>query len=1126
MPDYTILARLKIDTSTVDSQLKSKTYNLKANTNPEAVTKMKNATDGLSKSIGGAISKMALWAVAGTMLYGSLRQIEDGIKYVEDLNKVMTNIQMVTGDTAEGIQKLAKDYNDLAMATGTETLAVAEGSLEWARQGKTIEETSQLIKDSMMMSKLANMDSAQATEYLTSIMNGFKLEAGDMIGVLDKLTAIDNSSATSVAELASAMQRSSVSAQLAGVTLEELASYVGTVSSVSRKSAESIGESFKTIFARMQSVKAGADLDEFGDNLNNVEKTLKSFNIELRDSPNHFKDLDVVLSEVAGKWDTLENTEKSEIATAIAGVRQRENFLILMENWNQVLANQTTEAKAAGLATERYGIYMESIEAKMNQFKTAWQDMWSDAVSSDAIKDIVDFGTKIIELIDKMGGIVPVLKGVVTLLVLFNSQLIISKITSMYGGIQSLVAAFFGLGEQLTSTTIATTAEIEATNAATLATNRYSAAAKSAAASSNMWMLAIMLVIQAISEFKKISDINKSGAQTAGEIAATNLSGKTATSDVEYTGTAMMRAINNNKDSNAGSTERYLAQVAVFKEVNKSLQETTGSYEEYKKALDAVAKSAGFFIDEDGKYWATVDNHLVAVDSLTQAEYNQNNVLAQTGESLSDARDAFGEAKDGSEAYVEAETAAEEETAALQETIDTLTSSMDALSAATEEQNKNGEISNQTAIKLVAANADLNQFLTQTATGYQLDTAAALEYIKAQLAAQLTSIGLTNALALVTAGHYADAIAAVADSNATQEAKDAAIALIQSYEQLSASMISSAAASGVATSATNEQKEAYEAEIAGLNKSKDACNKKIDALEKLKDAYADIIDAKKESLRLDKEEADYQKGLDAKNKELADIDKELLQLQFDNSEEANAKRLELENERAEKAADIEEYQADRTYDIQVEALEKEQEAYEKMIDAQIAALEKMISKYDVLIAKINEMIDALGRVPSGGGSGGGTPATPTKTPTTTDTSKLKQSASTGTYINRDRTPSTAFASGGAFSVSSNAINDSGIVRVDANEVGAVLNKQQQSAAAPLAGLFYSIMRGAGQSPNMLSTGGLGTGNNGVSVNIGDIVVQGNLDKVTLADVKDAALKSVVTALKEAGIARSATKFSI
>lgn len=98
------------------------------------------------------------------------------------------------------------------------------------------------MKSTMMMSKLGNMESAQSTEYLTSIINGFKLEAEDTQDVVSKLVALDNQFATSTAEISSAMQRSSVSAQQAGVSMEELAAMITVVSDVSRRAPESIGK--------------------------------------------------------------------------------------------------------------------------------------------------------------------------------------------------------------------------------------------------------------------------------------------------------------------------------------------------------------------------------------------------------------------------------------------------------------------------------------------------------------------------------------------------------------------------------------------------------------------------------------------------------------------------------------------------------------------------------------------------------------------------------------------------------------------------------------------------------------------------------------------------------------------
>lgn len=50
------------------------------------------------------------------------------------------------------------------------------------------------------------MDSAEATELLTSTMNGYKLSVEETLEVVDKLSALDLEYATSSAEIATSLQ--------------------------------------------------------------------------------------------------------------------------------------------------------------------------------------------------------------------------------------------------------------------------------------------------------------------------------------------------------------------------------------------------------------------------------------------------------------------------------------------------------------------------------------------------------------------------------------------------------------------------------------------------------------------------------------------------------------------------------------------------------------------------------------------------------------------------------------------------------------------------------------------------------------------------------------------------------
>lgn len=124
----------------------------------------------------------------------------------------------------------------------------------------------------------------------------------------------------------------------------------------------------------------------------------------------------------------------------------------------------------------------------------------------------------------------------------------------------------------------------------------------------------------------------------------------------------------------------------------------------------------------------------------------------------------------------------------------------------------------------------------------------------------------------------------------------------------------------------------YDAQIDNLDKISDE-------LDDQKDAFEDKIDQQKELLKLQKEEMDNADELAEKNKSIADIDAQLMELQYDDSAEAQAKRLKLLDERAQKEKDLADWQRDNDYDVKIDALDKEKSEYEKTIEAEKKAIE-------------------------------------------------------------------------------------------------------------------------------------------------------------------------------------------
>ena len=123
------------------------------------------------------------------------------------------------------INDLMESYNDLGQELGSITSDVAASADSWLRQGRTLNETNQLIRDSMVLSKDTNISSEQSAEILTATLNGFQLAADQAGHINDVLTSIDLESASDAGGIGTALTRVASMANNAGVSLEENSGY-------------------------------------------------------------------------------------------------------------------------------------------------------------------------------------------------------------------------------------------------------------------------------------------------------------------------------------------------------------------------------------------------------------------------------------------------------------------------------------------------------------------------------------------------------------------------------------------------------------------------------------------------------------------------------------------------------------------------------------------------------------------------------------------------------------------------------------------------------------------------------------------------------------------------------------
>ena len=347
-----------------------------------------------------AIRRIVEWAIATQMVYGSLRKLREGYTFIYDLSNSLNEIRIVTGQSVENVNRLAKSYNELAIAMGSTTSEITKSAVEYYRQGLSQEETNKRMEATIKYSKISGLAMQESTDIITAAANGTKKSVNEIIDVYANL---GDATAAGADEIGMAMSKVAASAETAGVPFEQMSAYIATISSVTREGAETIGNSLKTLMARYTSIKQRGFNEEDATNLNEVTKALKTVGITAVDSAGQLRPFGEIMDEVGKKWLSLDGNSQKYLATTLAGQRQMNRLLTLLNNYPETLKNIEIAYDSVGVAQQKFDIYMESNEAKASIFKSTLDKLWMDTFNSESMGKLIEFGTETIKFIDKVG---------------------------------------------------------------------------------------------------------------------------------------------------------------------------------------------------------------------------------------------------------------------------------------------------------------------------------------------------------------------------------------------------------------------------------------------------------------------------------------------------------------------------------------------------------------------------------------------------------------------------------------------------------------------------------------------------------------------------------------------------
>ena len=449
---------LSVNTDSVKKAV-DESINIGSDIDNSSINQLQNALQGVNNagrqsqnifsSLGGSVKEAftSIYNVSNLLQDGMYKMFEAGKKAAEtvkEFNDIKTNLAMATNADSDYIDNLMNDYNGLAQELGSLTSSVAESADSWLRQGRSMADTNSLIKDSLVLSKDAELSSSDASEILTATLNGFQLAADQASRINDILTSIDLESASGADSIGKALMKVASQANNAGVSLERTSAIIATIKDVTQDSDESIGTAMKSILSRMNQIKAGKFVDaETGESLNDTEKVLKKIGVSMRDNTGMFRESEGVLDDIAKKWKTLDSNSQKAVATATAGTYQYNKFIAAMDNWDKVEKLTDVAYNSEGTAQKKFeDNYLNSLEAKTNQLKSSLEGLSTSLISDDMYAGFLDGSKAIVDFVDKTN----LLKGALAGLGTFGGAFVFKNLTSM---IQGTVREFSNLGNAM-----------------------------------------------------------------------------------------------------------------------------------------------------------------------------------------------------------------------------------------------------------------------------------------------------------------------------------------------------------------------------------------------------------------------------------------------------------------------------------------------------------------------------------------------------------------------------------------------------------------------------------------------------------------------------------------------------
>ena len=353
------------------------------------------------------------WQISSSMMHNFIGGIETAYNYAKDLDRSLTDIKIVTESSSQSMADFAQKANKAAQALSTTTNNYAQASLIYYQQGLSGKEVEDRTAVTIKMANVARESASKVSDQLTAVWNNFYDGSKSLEYYADVMTKLGAYTASSTDEISEGIQKFASVANTIGLSYEYATSALATLTARTRESADTVGNSLKTLFARIQGLNLGETLED-GTDLNKYSKALMKAGIDIKDQNGELKEMNTILDEMMGKWDSLSRAEQVALAQTVGGVRQYTQLINLMKNKDYFRELVGVAENSTGSLETQAEIYADSWEGARKRVQAAAEGIYDSLIDEDFFKEVDNITATTLNginaIITGLGGV----KGIVS----------------------------------------------------------------------------------------------------------------------------------------------------------------------------------------------------------------------------------------------------------------------------------------------------------------------------------------------------------------------------------------------------------------------------------------------------------------------------------------------------------------------------------------------------------------------------------------------------------------------------------------------------------------------------------------------------------------------------------------